>query len=125
MVHLHAEDIRVGCNKYPGCLAVGTNGVTIYGAYHSVAIANLALVKVITLLRGHNAEVTCVKWISNMSKGFSERFFQPEVEFVSAAADGSILVWRLDPLAETGWNIQQKLVGHKSTVTGIDVSLIF
>ena len=124
MVQLHVEDIRVGCNKYPGCVAVGANKLTLFGAFHSIAVANLSIVKVISLLSGHPSEVTYLKWIPSVSAGFINRFFEPEIEFVSGSSDGTLLTWKFNPRSQNSWDISQVLVGHTASILGFDVSLL-
>ena len=105
-------------------MSVGNNKLTLFGANRSIAVANLALVKVLSLLSEHPSEITCLRWVPSLTSGFLNRFNQPEIEFISGSSDGTLLSWHYNPSSVDSWTVSQSLIGHTSSILGFDVSLL-
>ncbi|KAK2962718.1 putative Elongator complex protein 2 [Blattamonas nauphoetae] len=120
-LNLNIEDIRSGCNKFPGSVCWGTNSLVLYGSHSSVAVYRPSLAKLISLLSGHTDSVTCVRWIHNLQNGFNNRYFTPELEFISGSADSTMILWRITNNQSNPFEIVQVLRGHSGAIQSLEI----
>ncbi|XP_055604849.1 elongator complex protein 2 [Uranotaenia lowii] len=103
----------VACNRTPGALDWGDDGLIYYGASHSIAVYDPKFegsAKIIRNLLGHKARINTVKKIRNVPSGTT-------VDLISGSDDGTCILW--DSRSESN-GLQYVLEGHKKGVTHVD-----
>jgi WD40 repeat protein len=87
------EYLSCGCNKNPGCVCWGYNGIVVFGSSSNILVYSTKLKKVVQSLSGHKGRVNCLEWVKDESRGMA-RVEQSEL-LVSASADNTAFVWRI------------------------------
>lgn len=92
-------------------------GLVAYAAGRNLAIYDPHLQTIVAILRGHNARVNAVHWITGPNDEAADQS-SSLLQLASGSADKQLLIWQYDP-ATRHYAVQARLSGHEDGISAV------